>query len=177
MNYCSQCGSAELVFKIPQGDNRSRFICKSCDTIHYSNPKIVAGCLPVWNNQVLLAKRSISPRYGYWNIPSGYLENGESVEDGALREVWEEAQAEVVDLKLKTIYSLPHINQVYIHFIGILKNGAFGIGEESLDVKLFSENDIPWDQMAFTSSVFTLEKYLDDQKQGIEEVHLGRFTK
>ncbi len=175
MNYCSHCGSAELSFEIPQGDNRSRFICKNCETIHYSNPKIVAGCLPVWENKVLLAKRSISPRYGFWNIPSGYLENGETVEEGAIREVWEEAQAEVNALQLKTIYSLPHINQVYIHFIGNLKNGVFGVGEESLAVQLFSEEDIPWKELAFTSSVFTLENYFADLHTGYQKVHLGKF--
>lgn len=177
MNYCSHCGSAELSFEIPSGDNRSRFVCKSCDTIHYSNPKIVAGCLPVWKGQVLLARRSIAPRYGFWNIPSGYLENGETVEEGAIREVWEEAKAEVTALQLKTIYSLPHINQVYIHFIGSLKEGAFGIGEESLEVQLFSEEDIPWKDLAFTSSVFTLKKYFADLKKGQQEVYIGMYKK
>jgi ADP-ribose pyrophosphatase YjhB (NUDIX family) len=177
MNYCSHCGSAELSFEIPEGDNRSRFICQSCHTIHYSNPKIVAGCLPVWNDQVLLARRSIAPRYGFWNIPSGYLENGETVEEGAMREVWEEAKAEVTGLQLKSVYSLPHINQIYIHFTGTLKNGAFGVGEESLEVQLFSEEDIPWEKLAFTSSVFTLQKYFADRTNGRHKVHLGHFVK
>ena len=177
MNYCSHCGSGELAFKIPDGDNRSRFICDNCDTIHYSNPKIVAGCLPIWEDKVLLCKRSIDPRYGYWNIPSGYMENGESVEEGAIREVQEEAMAEVIQLKLKTIYSLPHINQVYIHFIGQLKEGKFGIGEESLEVELFAEEEIPWDQLAFTSSVFTLKKYFADKKANFQQIHLGAYKK
>jgi ADP-ribose pyrophosphatase YjhB (NUDIX family) len=177
MNYCSQCGSGELSFEIPKGDNRSRFICQDCDTIHYSNPKMVTGCLPVWEDQVLLAKRSIAPRYGFWNIPSGYLENGETVEEGAVREVWEEAKAEVTGLQLKSVYSLPHINQIYIHFIGDLKDGAFGVGEESLEVQLFSEDNIPWEKLAFTSSVFTLQKYFADRKNGRQKVHLGQFVK
>lgn len=177
MNFCSHCGSANLVFEVPKGDNRPRFICENCETIHYSNPKIVSGCLPVWNDMVLLCKRSIKPRFGYWNIPSGYLENGESVEEGAVREVLEEAMAEVTDLEIKSIYSLPHINQVYIHFIGHLKNGEYGIGEESSEVRLFREEEIPWENMAFTSSVFTLKKYFYDRKRNVRQVHIGKYEK
>ncbi len=177
MNFCSHCGSANLTFKVPEGDNRSRHICTNCETIHYSNPKIVSGCLPVWEDKVLLCKRSIEPRYGYWNIPSGYLENGESVEEGAVREVYEEALATVSDLKLKSIYSLPHINQVYIHFVGQLENGQYAIGEESLDVKLFDETEIPWQEMAFTSSIFTLKKFFEDRKNSYQKVHLGKYLK
>lgn len=176
MNYCSHCGSDQIDFRVPSGDNRQRFICGHCGRIHYSNPKIVAGCLPVWEDKVLLAKRSIEPRAGYWNIPSGYMENGETVEEGALREVWEETLAKVKLTGLHTIYSIPHINQVYMHFLGNLQGAAaFGVGEESLEVRLFAESEIPWEEIAFTSSVFSLQKFFSDRKRGIHQLHLGKL--
>jgi ADP-ribose pyrophosphatase YjhB (NUDIX family) len=175
MNFCSNCGSDQLHFIIPAGDNRSRFVCQNCGEIHYSNPKIVAGCLPVWQDKVLLAKRSIEPRLGYWNVPSGYLENGETVEEGALREVWEEAKARPKITGLHAIYSIPHINQIYIHFLAALAAPEYGVGEESLEVALFTEEEIPWDQIAFTSSAFTLRRYFKDRKEGKHQVHLGKL--
>ncbi|MCB0566262.1 MAG: NUDIX hydrolase [Phaeodactylibacter sp.] len=173
MNFCSHCGSAQLVFKIPEGDNRPRYICSNCGVIHYSNPKIVTGCLPIWRNRVLLAKRAIEPRKNYWNVPSGYMENGETVEQGAAREVLEETLAKVAGLTLHTVFSIPHINQVYIHFLAELDKPDFGIGEESLEVRLFTEEDIPWKEIAFTSSVFTLKHYFEDLRKGRREVHMG----
>lgn len=177
MNYCSHCGSDALSFKVPAGDNRPRYVCGNCGRIHYSNPKIVAGCLPIWEDKVLLAKRSIEPRLGYWNVPSGYMENGETVEEGALREVREEAMAQVKITGMHTIYSIPHINQVYMHFLGELQGpDAFGVGEESLEVRLFAEAEIPWDEIAFTSSVFSLRRYFADRKRGHHQLHLGQLN-
>lgn len=174
MNYCSHCGSDNLAFKVPKGDNRPRYLCGNCGTIHYTNPKIVTGCLPIWEDKVLLAKRSIPPRTGYWNIPSGYMENGETVEEGARREVLEEVLAKVDITGLHSVYSIPHINQVYMHFLGKLPApDAFGIGEESLEVRLFTEADIPWGEIAFTSSVFSLERYFGDRQRGRHELHIG----
>lgn len=176
MNFCSHCGSDQIDFKVPNGDNRSRYVCRNCDRIHYTNPKIVAGCLPIWEDKVLLAKRSIAPRQGYWNVPSGYMENGETVEEGALREVREEAKASVKIMGMHTIYSIPHINQVYMHFLGTLEGpNAFGVGEESLEVRLFSEAEIPWEEIAFTSSIFSLKKYFADRKRGAHQLHLGQL--
>jgi ADP-ribose pyrophosphatase YjhB (NUDIX family) len=177
MNFCSNCGSGELSFIVPEGDNRPRYVCPNCDAIHYSNPKIVAGCLPIWQGQVLLAKRAIEPRLGFWNVPSGYLENGETVEEGALREVWEEAMARPVITQLHAIFSIPHINQVYIHFLAQLEEPVFGVGSESLEVRLFKEEDIPWEDIAFTSSRFTLTNYFDDLKKGNHQIHLGKMER
>lgn len=177
MNFCSHCGSADLSFRVPDGDNRPRFVCVNCGAIHYSNPKIVTGCLPVWGDQVLLCRRSIHPRRGYWNVPSGYLENGETVEEGAAREVWEEALAEVEITGLHAVFSIPHINQIYIHFLGDLKEGRYGVGEESLEVRLFGEEEIPWDEIAFTSSEFTLRRFFRDRREGAAGVHLGSMDK
>ncbi len=175
MNYCSECGSDKIELKTPKGDNRTRFVCPDCGTVHYSNPKIVAGCLPVYKGKVLLAKRAIEPRAGYWNLPAGYLENGETVEDGAKREVWEETLGKVNIQDLICLYSIYQINQIYIIFRGDLIDGKYGIGEESTEVRLFAEDEIPWREMAFTSSIFALKKYFQDAKSGEHKTHLGRF--
>ncbi|MEL7247909.1 MAG: NUDIX hydrolase [Bacteroidota bacterium] len=176
MKYCSVCGTPNPVFEIPEGDTRPRYVCKNCHTIHYTNPNIVAGCLPLWEGQVLLCRRAIPPRVGYWNVPSGYLENGETVEEGAIREVWEEAEAKVKIIGAHSIYSLPQINQIYIHFLAELIDGKFGIGPESTECKLFREEDIPWDEMAFTSSTFSLQKFFADRKNdGLHKTHLGAY--
>lgn len=175
MKFCSNCGFSQLEFKIPPGDARPRYICQTCETIHYSNPKIVAGCLPVWEDKILLAKRAIHPRKGYWNIPAGYLENKESVEDGALREVWEETKAKVNIEGTLAIYSIPHISQVYILFWGYMPSPDFGIGIESLEVQLFSEEEIPWQEIAFYSSKFALENFFADRMKGIHQTHIGRM--
>lgn len=175
MNYCSHCGSDQLERRIPQGDNRPRIVCRNCGTIHYQNPKVVAGCLPVWDDKVLLCRRAIEPCYGLWNVPSGYLENGESVSDGALREVWEEAAAQVNIDYLITVYNLEKINQVYLQFVGELVDGKFGVGEESLECKLFTEADIPWSEMAFTSSSFTLKRYFENRRAGAKRLWRGSY--
>ena len=177
MNYCSHCGSADLAFKTPTGDNRPRFMCAACQTIHYQNPKIVAGCLPIYGTKVLLCKRAIEPRRGYWNIPSGYLENGETLEAGAAREVYEEAVAKVTDQRLHTVYSIPHINQVYVHFLAELVDGAFAVGEESLECRLFEEEEIPWAEIAFSSSVYSLKRFFADRKAGVARTHVGTYTR
>ena len=175
MNYCSNCGEPGPALEIPAGDNRLRHVCRRCHTIHYSNPNIVAGCLPLWDGKVLLCRRAIAPREGFWNVPSCYLENGETVEEGARREVWEEAEARVKIIGVHSIYSLPHINQIYIHFLAELKDGQFGIGPESSECRLFNEEEIPWDEIAFTSSVFSLRHYFADRRNGQRETHLGAY--
>lgn len=175
MNFCPNCGSDRLELIIPPGDNRLREICGSCQTIHYSNPKIVTGCLPVWEDKVLLCRRAIEPCHGLWNVPSGYLENGESVEDGARREVWEEAAARVELQYLITLYNLPKINQVYLQFIGDLVNGEFAVGEESLECRLFSQAEIPWSEMAFSSSTYTLNRYFETRDAGRPKLFIASY--
>ncbi|TXF90435.1 NUDIX hydrolase [Neolewinella aurantiaca] len=175
MNFCSNCGSNTIGLIVPQGDNRERYVCGNCGIIHYQNPNIVAGCLPVWEDKVLLCRRAIEPRLGFWNVPSGYLENGESVEDGAKREVWEEAAAKVELDYLITLYNLPKINQIYLQFVGELVGGAFGVGEESSECALFTEKAIPWEEMAFTSSTFTLRRYFENRRLGKKILHRGAY--
>ena len=173
MKYCPKCGSDSLHKEIPEGDNRPRNVCQQCGAIHYRNPKIICGCLPVWKDKVLLAKRAIEPRKGYWNVPAGFMELGESVEDGAMREVWEEAEAKVKILGLLTVFSYTMFSHVYIQYLGELVDGKFGVGQESLDVRLFAEDEIPWNEIAFESSVFALKSYFDDRKKGIMQAHFG----
>ena len=173
MKYCSQCGSGDLKKEIPQGDNRLRKVCGRCGTIHYTNPKIITGCLPVWDNKVLLCRRAIEPRKGFWNVPAGFMELGESVEEGAAREVWEEAEAKVNIWGVHTIFTFTRFSHVYVQYLGELVDGKFGIGKESLEVKLFAEEEIPWQEIAFESSVFALEKYFEDRKNGERKVHSG----
>ena len=177
MNYCSHCGSDQLAFTVPPGDNRPRFVCGVCRVVHYQNPKIVAGCLPIFEDRVLLCRRAIEPRRGFWNVPSGYLENGETLEAGAAREVHEEAMAEVTHLRLHTVYSIPHINQVYVHFLADLMDGRFAVGEESLECRLFDEAAIPWAEIAFSSSVFSLRHYFADRQAGAAQTHVGTYEK
>ena len=162
MNYCSHCGQA-VVHAIPEGDNRLRHMCNHCGSIHYQNPRIIAGALPLFEDKVLLCKRSIEPRYGLWTLPAGFMENGETTEQGALRESWEEAKANIEIEALYTLFNLPHINQVYFFYRGRLSSLDFGPGYESLDVKLFSETEIPWDELAFPVVRKTLEHYFSDR--------------
>ncbi|KAF0809348.1 MutT/nudix family protein [Alcanivorax sp. S71-1-4] len=166
MKFCSHCGSDQLRFDIPEGDNRPRYWCPACQTIHYQNPKIVVGALPVWEGRILLCKRAIHPRAGYWTLPAGFMENGETLQEGAARETWEEACATVNISDLYTVFNLPHIYQVYVFFLGELADGKFGVGDESSDAGLFLPEEIPWDELAFPTITRTLKFYLQDMKTG-----------
>ncbi|WP_373092233.1 NUDIX hydrolase [Zhongshania sp.] len=164
MNFCSNCG-AKLIQQIPADDNRLRHVCPDCDVIHYLNPKVVVGCLPIAGDQVLLCRRAIAPRIGSWTIPAGFMENGETMLDGALRETLEEVTAKVKDEALYRLFDIPHINQVYVFYRGNL-DGDFGVGPESLESKLFSEADIPWSELAFPIVTDMLTEYFEDRKTG-----------
>jgi ADP-ribose pyrophosphatase YjhB (NUDIX family) len=170
MNFCSHCGST-VVLEIPQGDNLARHICHQCDTIHYSNPKIVTGTLPVWQDKILLCKRAIEPRLGMWTLPAGFMENSESLEQAAIRESIEEANTNIKLDGLYTVFSLPHISQVYIMFRAELLDLNFFPGVESKEVKLFSEDEIPWQQLAFKTIDQTLRYYFIDRKNDIFPVY------
>lgn len=174
MNFCSNCAHP-VELKLVEGDSIPRYVCDHCDTIHYQNPNMVVGCLPIWEDRVLLARRAIEPRKGYWNVPGGYLENGETVEEGAAREVWEEACIKVQVRRLHAVFSIPRINQIYLHFLADMPDLNFAPGIESLDVAMFREEEIPWDDIAFTSSTFTLRHYYADRKAGRMQTHLGQF--
>jgi len=165
MKFCSQCG-ADVTVAIPAGDNRPRFVCPQCDTIHYQNPRIIAGCLAVFDGKVLLCKRAIEPRRGLWTLPAGFMENGETTREAALRETREEACAEVELESLYTLTSIAPINQVQMIYRARLAEPRFAAGEESLDVGLFSEAEIPWDELAFQTIRNALRFYFEDRQQG-----------
>ncbi|WP_078084039.1 NUDIX hydrolase [Microbulbifer mangrovi] len=172
MKFCSHCGHT-VVFEIPAGDDRPRHLCHDCGAIHYVNPRVIVGVLPYLGKQVLLCKRAIEPRYGLWTLPAGFMENGETSEQGALRESWEEARANIRVDELFSVYDIPHINQVYLIYRGELKDNDFGPGPESLEVELFDEKDIPWEEMAFPVMTQTLNHYFSDREKGSYGLHRG----
>lgn len=165
MNYCSDCGST-VQLTIPAGDNRNRYVCSACGVIHYQNPRIIAGCLPVWQDQVLLCRRAIEPRLGLWTLPAGFMELDETLDEAARRETREEACAEVELDKLYLVFALPHANQVHMHYLARLTEPRFAPGIESLETGLFSEADIPWDELAFETVRRTLRYYFADRVLG-----------
>lgn len=164
MKFCSECGKP-VDQRIPEGDNRLRYVCGHCQTIHYQNPNIVAGCLPVWQGKVLLCRRAIEPRMGYWTLPAGFMENGETLHQAASRETDEEACARVHDLQLYTLFDLPHISQVHVFFRAELSDPDFAAGPESLEVQLFEESAIPWSELAFPTVGHTLKYFFADRVQ------------
>ena len=165
MKFCGQCG-ASVTLKVPVDDNRQRHVCDACETIHYINPKVIVGCLPTVGDKILLCKRAIEPRYGKWTLPAGFMENGETSADGAARETWEEAAAKAVGLVLYRIFDVPHISQVYLFYRCGIENDEFGVGPESLESALFSEEEIPWDELAFPTVRELLNEFLKDRQIG-----------
>lgn len=163
MKFCSNCGHP-VARKIPPGDTRERFVCDNCGTIHYQNPNIIAGTLPIYEEKVLLCRRAIEPRKGFWTLPAGFMENGETTEDAARRETWEEAEANLDNAELYCLFDLARINQVHIFFRGEVHQGNFGVGEESLESALFSEAEIPWEELAFPTVYQTLKHYFSDRQ-------------
>jgi len=168
VKYCSTCGSERIELRVPDGDTLPRFVCGACGAIHYQNPKIVVGCLPEWEDRVLLCRRAIEPRHGLWTLPAGFLENGEALGAGALRETLEEANARVEIGDLYSVISVTHVSQIYMVFRARLLDLDFGPGPESLEVQLFDEAEIPWERIAFRTIGRTLRNYFLDRK-------LGRF--
>ena len=153
--------------RVPPGDSLERAVCDACGLIQYQNPKMVVGCLPVYGERILICKRAIEPRYGLWTLPAGFMENNESAAEGAAREALEEANARVEIVDLYTMYSIPHISQVYLMFRAKLLDLDFSPGIESLEVKLVTEDEIPWDQLAFAMVKRTLQHFLEDRKTGV----------
>ncbi|WP_166260286.1 NUDIX hydrolase [Marinobacter salicampi] len=172
MKYCSTCGHP-VEHRIPAGDNRHRFVCSSCETIHYQNPRIVAGTVPVWDGRILLCKRAIEPRYGYWTLPAGYMENTETTDEAARRETWEEALADVTIEELYSIIHVPHIDQVHMFYRASMKDAIYGAGEESLETELFEPDNIPWSEISFPTVKRTLEHFIEEQRNGRFTLHVS----
>jgi len=176
MNFCSHCGDRVRVL-IPPGDNRPRHVCTGCGTVHYQNPKIVVGCIPEWQDKILLCRRAIEPRYGLWTLPAGFMERGETTLAGAARETLEEANARVAVGPLYSLFNLPHIDQVYMLFRGRLLDLDFHPGEESLEVQLFAQSEVPWDSLAFPVVKETLELYFRDRAAGRDGLRVGDIVR
>lgn len=170
MNFCTQCG-ARLEFRVPPGDHLARHVCDACGTIHYQNPRLVVGCVPEHAGSILLCRRAIEPRRGYWTVPAGFMENGETLQQAAARETREEALAEVEIGSLLSVVHVLHAQQVHVFFRATLSQAQFGSGSESLEVELVRPEDIPWPQLAFPSTEFTLRRWLEDRAAGIEPHH------
>jgi len=170
MKFCADCG-APVHLRTPEGDERPRDVCTACGTVHYQNPRVVVGCVPEWQGRILLCRRAIEPRLGYWTAPAGFLEIGESLHAAAARETAEEALAEVRIGSLLSVVNVLHAGQVHVMFRATLSSPAHGAGHESLETALYEETAIPWDDIAFASIRFALEHYFADRRAGTERLH------
>jgi len=177
LKFCSACGSSRIELRVPEGDTLPREVCAECGTIHYQNPKVVVGCLPEWETRILLCRRAIEPRYGLWTLPAGFLENGETLVNGALRETLEEANARVAIGGLYAVISLPQVNQVYMMFRAQLLDLDFGPGSESLEVRLFDESEVPWDSLAFRTIARTLRNFFLDRRLDAFALHVSAIER
>jgi ADP-ribose pyrophosphatase YjhB (NUDIX family) len=176
LNFCSNCGSS-VEFKIPAGDHLPRHVCSRCGTVHYKNPLLVLGCVPEWRGKILLCRRAIEPRLGFWTVPAGFMENGETLQAAAARECYEEAVAKVDIGSLLAVVSVTGANQVHVMFRAKLLQPEFAPGPESLEVRLYDEAEIPWGELAFPSGEFTLHKYFEDRAAGREDHHFVELSR
>jgi ADP-ribose pyrophosphatase YjhB (NUDIX family) len=170
IKYCTHCGS-NVSFETPAGDTLPRHVCKSCGHIHYENPRLVVGCVATWEGHILLCRRAIEPQLGFWTLPAGFMENGETTAEAACRETHEEAGARIIIDAPFAMVSIAHINQVHLFYRGRLASADCSAGEESLEVALLLPKDIPWSEIAFRSVTHCLEHYLADAKQGKFSFH------
>jgi ADP-ribose pyrophosphatase YjhB (NUDIX family) len=176
MKYCSHCGQP-VELRVPDGDHLPRHVCPTCASIHYQNPKLIVGCVAEHGGRILLCKRAIEPRHGYWTIPAGFMENGETLQAGAAREAHEEALARVEIGSLLAVVNVVHAHQVHVMFRATLPAAEFGVGAESLEVELVRPEDIPWPEIAFPSVEFALRRYLADRESNADAVHFRDFDR
>jgi len=172
IQHCRACGQ-RVAYRVPADDNRERAVCTACGDIHYENPLNVVGTVPVWGEQVLLCRRAIEPRHGFWTLPAGFLELGESTEAGAQRETDEEAGARIELQGLFTVLNVVRVGQVHLFYRARLQDIEFNPGPETLEARLFHEHEIPWDELAFRTVRQTLEHYFADRRAGRFEIHCG----
>jgi len=176
MNFCSQCGGP-VEFTVPADDDLPRHVCPSCGAIHYQNPRLVVGCIPEWEGRILMCRRDIEPRRGYWTLPAGFLENNETTAEGALRETLEETGSRVVDLAPYLMVDIVHIRQIYLMFRSRLLAPDFHPTRESSEVKLLTADEIPWNEIAFKVVEKTLRYYLQDRTVGVFAFRTDRIEK
>jgi ADP-ribose pyrophosphatase YjhB (NUDIX family) len=165
MKFCANCG-APVARRVPPGDSLPRWVCDHCGEIHYQNPKLVIGTVPEHEGRLLLCRRAIEPRYGYWTLPAGFMENDETTAQAAARETLEEAGAPVELGELFTLISVPRVNQVHLYYRARLSGLEFNPGEETLEVALFDEGAIPWQDIAFRTVAYTLKRWFEDRAGG-----------
>jgi len=171
LKHCKSCGSA-VTYRLPDdGDTRERAICTACHTVHYENPLNVVGTLPIWEDKILLCKRNIEPRYGKWTLPAGFMELGETVAQGAARETDEEAGAQIELLGLYTLMNVVRVGQVHFFYRAKLLSTTFHPGHETIEARLFSEDEVPWDDIAFRTVRETLKCFFEDRQRGVFPLH------
>ncbi len=170
IRHCKRCGSS-VRYEIPPDDNRERAVCSACHNVHYENPLNVVGTLPVWGDQVLLCKRNIEPRFGFWTLPAGFMELGETTAEGALRETIEEAGARIEMQGLYTLLNVTRVSQVHLYYRARLLDTDFAPGPETIEARLFREDEIPWEQLAFRTVRATLEHFFADRRKGQFGLH------
>ena len=176
MKFCSNCGHS-ISFGVVENEHLPRFYCQNCGTIHYQNPKIIVGCLPVYQGKIMLCRRGIEPQRGFWNIPGGFMENNESVEAGATREMYEETGVTVRIIGLHSVYSVVQVNQVHLHFlVEVLDPDNAVLNDETTEIAYYTEGgDFPWDDIAFASNRFAIERYFEDVNDGKRQIHIGSY--
>ena len=172
IQHCRVCG-APTAYRVPAGDNRERAVCSACGDVHYENPLNVVGTVPVWGDQVLLCRRAIEPRRGFWTLPAGFMELAESTADGALRETVEEAGARVEMQGLFSVLNVVRVGQVHLFYRARMLDTSLDPGPESLEARLFREDEVPWDELAFRTVRQTLEWFFEDRRLGSFSVHTG----
>ena len=172
IRFCRACGSA-VAYRIPADDNRERAVCTACGTVHYENPTNVVGTVPVWGDQVLLCKRAIEPRYGLWTLPAGFLELGETTAQGAIRETIEEAGAQIELGALFSVLDVARVGQVHLFYLATMTSPALDPGSETLEARLFREDEIPWDQIAFRTVRETLQLFFADRRDAHFRFHVA----
>ena len=170
MKFCANCGAA-VVQRVPPGDTLPRWVCDNCGEIHYQNPKLVVGTIPEHEGRLLLCRRAIEPRYGYWTLPAGFMENNETASQAALRETLEEAGASVELGEPFTLISVPRVNQVHLFYRARLRTLDFKPGEETLEIALMEEAAIPWKEIAFRTVGLTLKRWFEDRTRGSFAFH------
>jgi ADP-ribose pyrophosphatase YjhB (NUDIX family) len=172
IRFCRACGAA-VDYRVPVDDNRERAVCSACATIHYENPLNVVGTVPVWDERVLLCRRAIEPRRGLWTLPAGFLEHGETTAEGAVRETVEEAGAQIELGALFTLLNVVRVGQVHLFYLATMRSPALDPGPESLEARLFAEDEVPWEQIAFRTVRETLQHFFADRRRGRFELHTG----
>ncbi len=171
IKHCRECGTA-VVYRVPDdGDTKLRAVCPACHTIHYENPLNVVGTVPMLGDRVLLCKRNIEPRWGKWTLPAGFMELNETTSEGAARETDEEAGAQIEMGPLFSVLNVPRVGQVHLFYLATLQSDQFAPGYETIEARLFTEDEIPWEEIAFRTVRTTLERYFADRRAGRFGLH------